>query len=149
MEIGWKFVMKCWVGFSHHDNIFSNLIASKIGKPYSHIFMVYQWNSEMVVLHATGRGVNALEWERFKRGNTVVKLVEITDEERTKKAFKYCISRLGQKYGFLAVIAIGLGIHYEDGEKTLICSEYVARALDIKFDKLDDLVTPADIEGKL
>lgn len=140
--------MKCWVGFSHHDSFISNLIATKMGKQYSHVFMVFEWNGSMMVLHATGRGVSAVEWSRFSTTNTIIKIVEIKDEVRALKAFKYCISRLGQMYGFLAIIAIGLGIHYQDGEKTLICSEYVARALDLQFDKIEDSVTPADIESR-
>lgn len=141
--------MKTWVGFSHHDSIISELIAKKMGKGYSHIFMVFEWNGQKMVLHATGKGINALLWDRFKKANTIVKMIELNDPVRNQKAFNYCISRLGQPYGFLAILAIGLGIHYQDGEKTLICSEYVARALDLQFDKIDDLITPADIENRL
>lgn len=141
--------MKCFVGFSYHDSIVSELIAKKMGKGYSHTFIVFECNDEMLVLHATGKGVNALPWDGFKNANKIVKLVEINDPIKSKKAFKYCISRLGIPYGYLAIVAIGLGIHYEDGEKTLICSEYVAKAFDLQFDQLDDLVTPADIENNL
>jgi hypothetical protein len=108
--------------------------------------MLFEMHGEMVVLHATGKGVTALSWDRFKAKNKIIKLIEMADEERGRSAFKYCITRLGQQYGFLAILAIGLGIHYKDGEKTLICSEYVARALNLKFDNLD-LITPVDIEG--
>ena len=141
--------MKCYVGFSYHNSFVSKLIATKLGKTYSHVFMLFECNGEMLVLHATGKGVNALSWDVFKKTNTIVKLVEITDCQKIQYAFKYCVSKLGRPYGFLAIIAIGLGIHYQDGEKTLICSEYIARALDIKFDKIDDLIDPSDIEGRL
>lgn len=138
--------MKYWVGFSYHNNLFSRLISVKLGKGYSHTFMIFEWNGHKIVLHATAKGVNAISWERFKAANKIVKLVEYNNCEKGEKAFRYCISRLGQHYGYLAILAIALGIHYEDGEKTLICSEYVARALEMKFDKKLDLVTPADIE---
>jgi uncharacterized protein YycO len=141
--------VKCYVGFSYHDNIISSLIAAKMGKGYSHVFMLFEWNERLIVLNATGKGIVAYNWDGFKSVNKIVKLVQINDASKIEKAFNYCITRLGQPYGFLAIVAIGLGIHYEDGEKTLICSEYVARALDLKFDKMDDLVTPADIEDKL
>jgi len=120
-----------------------------MGKGYSHVFMRFECNGELLVLHATGKGINALAWNNFQTRNKVVKMIEITDENKIRQAYRYCISKLGTPYGFLAILAIGLGIHYEDGEKTLICSEYVARALDLKFNELKDLVTPADIEGKL
>jgi len=141
--------MKCWVGFSKHDSFVSDLIAKRMKKEYSHVFLLFPCNDELLVLHATGKGVNALEWSVFKEKNSIVKMIEVVDECKAKNAYKYCISKLGKTYGFLAVLAIGLGIHYEDGEKTLICSEYVLKALDLKFNKLQDLVTPADIESVL
>ena len=141
--------MKCFVGFSHHNTFISKLIAAKMGKGYSHTFMVFECNGEPIVLHATGKGVNAIHWNIFKLKNKIVKMVEIVDSQKITAAFSYCVSKLGNPYGFLAIVAIGLGIHYEDGEKTLICSEYVARALSLEFQKLEDLVTPADIEASL
>jgi uncharacterized protein YycO len=142
-------VMKCWVGFSRHNSFVSRLIAAKLGKPYSHVFMLFDCNGETLVLQATGRGINALSWDVFKSSNCVIEILEVKDEEKAAKAFKYCISKLGRPYGFLAIIAIGLGLHYSDGEKTLICSEYVTRALDLKFNKDEDLVTPADVRGQV
>ena len=141
--------MKYWVGLSHHNTAVSRLIAARMGKGYSHVFMLFQCNGEMIVMHATGRGVNAMSWVEFQKQNHIVKMIELPCDERSAKAFTYCVSKLGTTYGFLAIVAIGLGVHYQDGEKTLICSEYVAKALDLKFDKVDDLVTPADIEDRL
>lgn len=141
--------MKCWVGFSRHNSLTSRLIAAKLGKPYSHVFILFQCGNELLVFQATGKGVNAMSWQNFQKHNSIIKMVEQECSVRIEKAFSYCVSKLSQPYGFLAILAIGLGIHYEDGEKTLICSEYVARAFDLKFDKLTDLITPADIEDRL
>ncbi len=139
--------MKCYIGFSHNDNIVSKIIATKLGKGYSHVFMLFECNGEMLVFQATEKGVNARSWNSFRSVNKIVKLIEVKDPTRIQKAFHYCATRLGITYGFLAIIAITLGIHYSDGEKTMICSEYVARALDMDFHKAQDLVDPADIEA--
>lgn len=141
--------MDCYVGFSYTNHMISKLIATKIHRGYSHVFMTFDWNGTKMVLQANRRGIEALPYDRFYPANTIVKMVKINDQDKANKAFRYCVSKLGRPYGFLAIVAIGLGIHYEDGNKTLICSEYVARALDLKFDKIEDLVTPGDIEDKL
>lgn len=117
-----------------------------MGKQYSHVFLLFACNNQLLVLQATRAGVAALSYETFKTHNTIVGLKRVEIAQQADDAFAYCVKKLGTPYGFLAVIAIGLGIHYEDGEKTLICSEYVARALGIDPDKLPDLITPADVE---
>lgn len=141
--------MKCLVGFSYHDSFISKLIATKLGRNYSHVFMLFECQNEYIVLHATRKGISALSWDTFQSKNKIIKMVEMTDEAKVSKAFHYCVSKLGITYGYLAILAIALGIHYQDGEKTMICSEYIANALDLKFDKIQDLITPVDIEDSL
>ncbi len=136
----------CGIGFSINDSWFSYQIARKIGKPYSHVFLLFECNGHMLVFHATRRGVNVTSYEQFLKHNKVVKLIEVVDPEKVSNAFSYCVSKLNTPYGFLAILAIGLGIHYQDGEKTLICSEYVANAMGYCSDKLSDLITPVDLE---
>ena len=141
--------MECWVGFSYHDNWLSNLMRQKMNKPYSHVFMLFECNNQLLVLQATRVGVAALGYDAFKAKKKIIGLKKITNLIQADAAFDYCIKKLGTPYGFLAIIAIGLGIHYEDGEKTLICSEYVSRALGIDPEKLPDLITPADVEAAI
>lgn len=137
---------QCVLGFSINDSWFSYQIASKIGKPYSHVFLMFECNGHNLIFHATRRGVSVVSYEEFLKHNKVIRLIEVVDEGKVNKAFSYCVSKLNTPYGFLAIVAIGLGIHYQDGEKTLICSEYVANALGYCPDKLSDLITPADLE---
>lgn len=139
--------MECYLGFSYNDNSFSWLIKQKMGTQYSHVFLLFSYNDEQLVLHATRHGVNAMSYLIFQEDNKIVGLIKLEDQYKIKKAFHYCVSKLGTEYGFLDILAIGLGIHYEDGEKTLICSEYVARALDFEPGKLPDLITPKDLEN--
>ena len=108
--------------------------------------MLFDIMGKQVVLHATHKGVNAISLSKFQSENTILKLIEIKDQDKIQKAFSYCIDVLGTPYGYLDIIAITLGLKYKDGEKTLICSEYVAKALGLSD---DDGITPSDVEGKL
>lgn len=141
--------MNCWVGFSFHGNFISRCIAKKLGKPYSHTFFIFPWRGKKLVIHAIGRGVVAVDYDEFVKKNTIIKVVKIEDKIKAKMAFDYAVSRLGTKYGYLAVIAAGLGIHFADGEKSMDCSEFITRALGITFEKELDLVTPAEVEERL
>ncbi len=145
MEASSHAVMECSIGFSYNSNALSWLMKQKMGVEYSHVFLLFNCEEEDLVLQATKHGVNAMSYEVFKNHNKIIRLVKLEDQDKIKKAYKYCVSKLGTPYGFLAVIAIGLGIHYEDGEKTLICSEYVARALGFDPKKLPDAITPQDL----
>lgn len=139
--------MDCSLGFSYNSNLLSWLMKKKMGTQYSHVFLLFSCNGEDLVLQASRHGINAVSYPVFQKENTIVALVKLENQEKIKKAYHYCISKLGTPYGFLAIIAIALGMHYEDGEKTLICSEYVARALGFESGKLPDVVTPEDLEG--
>lgn len=138
--------MECSIGFSYNCNPFSWLIKQKLGKEYSHVFLLFEVEGEMLVLQATRHGVHALSLQTFLQKNKIIKLIKLEDQQKIRKAYSYCVAKLGSSYGFLDIIAIALGIHYQDGEKTLICSEYVARALDFQPNKIPDLITPEDIE---
>lgn len=141
--------MECQVVFSFNDNWFSQKIKRFLKKEYSHVALLFNVENEKIILHVTRHGVHALSWQNFQKHNKIILIKNIECQERVKRAFSYCIDKLGTPYGFLAILAIELGIHYEDGEKTLICSEYVARALEMPFDKLPDLINPAEIEDNL
>lgn len=147
MAICGDFIMECSLGFSYNSNPLSWLMKKKMGTQYSHVFLLFDCNGEQLVLQATRHGVNAMSYAVFQQENKVVALVALQDQDKIKKAYHYCVSMLGTPYGFLDIIAIALGIHYEDGEKTLICSEYVARALDFEPGKLPDSITPKDLQN--
>ncbi len=139
--------MTCSVGFSYNSNFFSWLIKRKMGTQYSHVFLLFDCNEEQLVLQATRHGVNAMSYDTFQQKNKVIMLIPLLDQIKIKKAYHYCVSMLGTPYGFLDIIAIALGIHYEDGEKTVVCSEYVARALGYDLGKLPDSITPKDLQS--
>lgn len=136
--------MKYWVGFSFNDNFLSRLMCKAMSQQYSHVFLLFEIADRKLVFHCTRHNVNVMGWEEFQKHNKIIKMVERSVQYA--EALDYSISKLGTPYGYLAVIAIELGIHFEDGEKTLICSEFVARALGLDFNKLSDLITPKDID---
>lgn len=139
--------MKYWVGFSFNDNFFSRLMKKAMSSPYSHVFLLFEIADRKLVFHCTRHAVNVMGWDEFQKHNQIIKMVERS--AKYSDVLDYSISKLGTPYSYLAVIAIELGLHYEDGEKTLICSEFVARALGLDFNKLSDLITPRDIDEKL
>lgn len=135
------------VGFSRpkKSNPFSSLIMKFMGTSYSHTYLLFDVNStgQKVVYQANRHGVICLEYENFKAANVILDEIHILPENRAS-ALSFCISNLGKSYSLLAVFAILLNIKFGDGTKHFICSELVARALDLKVNNLDT-ITPREI----
>lgn len=135
------------VGFSRpkKPNIVSNIIMKFMGTKYSHTYLVFDVNStgQRIVYQANRNGVHCLEYEHFKTVNTIIDEINVLPENRTE-ALRYCISKLGKSYSFLTLLAVYFNIKFGDGTKRFICSELVARALNLQVSNLDT-ITPVEL----
>lgn len=140
------------IGFSRPKQFkfFSWAIQKVLKTKYSHTYLLFEVKStgQKVIYQATAKGVNCLEYDSFKKDNIILDEIIITDEEGRVAALRFCIEQLGKPYSLSAVFSILFNIHFGDGQKSFICSELVARALNLPTDR-PDLVTPRDIREYL
>lgn len=125
----------------------SEIIMWWMGTNYSHVWFCMDLPNidKKVVFHANWRGVTVEDFDKFSRKNRLVSLIEVGDKQREQDALKFTIENLGKRYGFLALLAIFFGIRFGDGKASMICSELVARAFQLKGDWDYDTVTPQQI----
>ena len=117
------------------------LISKFIGAKYSHTAIVFRMKEtgQDIVFHATRKGVYPVLLDDFRAKNKVIESKIILGEKREKKALHFCIEHLGTKYGFSTILSILFNIKFSDGNKRLICSELVAKALDLNLENLDQI----------
>lgn len=135
------------VGFSRpkKNNILSSLIMRFMKSNYSHTYLVFdvQSTGQRVVYQANRHGVTCIEYENFKKQNIILDEINILPENRAT-ALKFCIANLGKPYSAITLFAILFNIKFGDGTKQFICSELVARALNLNIKNIDT-VTPVEI----
>lgn len=139
------------VGFSRPKRfkLVSFIIQKFMKTKFSHTYLVFdvQSTGQKVMYHATRKGVHCLEYETFKKDNIIITEIDVPLENRTE-SLRFCINHLGKAYSFITLLAILLNIRFGDGEKSFICSELVARSLNLEVKNLDT-VTPLEIKNLL
>lgn len=143
--------IRIWIASSRpiEKKIGSNLIMWSQNTNYSHVIIIIN----DMVFQASHGFVNATSMENFLKENIVVDKLEI---EKHKCDFKYLFLTLGNRYGYKQLFKIAFKyivltklkimnkFKYKDnGNKYLICSEYVGRFL--MLDWVNDLTDPEDI----
>lgn len=137
------------IGFSRPKklNPLSWAIMKYMKTEFSHTYLVFTVPStgQRVVYQANRHGVNCVSYDVFKATNIIVDEIEIVEQERQTEALRFCIDNLGNSYSMWALFAIVLNIKFGDGTKRFICSELVARALNLNIKYLDT-VSPKQIK---
>ena len=152
--------MQLIIGASRNCKIGSKLIQWWMGTNYSHVYA--KWHLSIqdrdVIYQASHGMVHFIEYDNFKKGNSIVEEFElqISDEQFRKFSIK-CIDLAGQLYSKLELLQIFLcditNNNIKCSDKTgYICSELMCELLEdlgYKFDKPKYLVNPRDIIEKL
>lgn len=143
--------IRIWIASSRpiKNKIGSDIIMWSQNTNYSHVLIIIN----DMVFQASHGFVNATSMENFLKENLIVDRIEI---EKEKCDFKYLFLTLGNKYGYKQLFKIALkyvmltklkiinNFKYKDnGNRYLICSEYVGRFL--MLDWVNDLTDPEDI----
>jgi hypothetical protein len=143
--------IRIWIASSRpiEDKIGSDLIMWFQETDYSHVLIIIN----DMVFQASHGFVNATSMENFLKENLIVNKIEI---EKEKCDFKYLFLTLGNKYGYNQLIKIATKYILltklkilkrfkakDNGNKFLICSEYVGRFL--MLDWVNDFTDPEDI----
>ena len=131
-------------------NPFSALIRWWMGTDYSHAVIKFNLYGKAVVCEAGLRGVVINNWANFAAKYKIVDAIDIKNNEIAKEAIKYCIDNLGDDYSYLAILGIALQKELlgKDGEKSFICSELIARALELKHENIDQ-ITVSELKNLL
>lgn len=133
----------------------SQAIMWKLGTEYSHVAVEFHLKAmdRFLIFESSYGDVHAVEAKSWAKDNIIVDEVclDITKEKRVL-VMRFLLDNLQKKYGYMSILGIAfpklkLGV---DGNKTFICSELVAKVLDIaynyKVDKSIDYMTPKDIK---
>lgn len=129
-------------------NLISWLIRKWIKKPYSHTAFMFNLFETDLVFESSVEGVNVVTKQDFMIKNIIVKEYDISELVNKDLMLKYLFSNIDGGFSFLAFVGIlfknkTIGM---DGEKEMICSEFVARALGIKNVDLDH-IDPYEVEA--
>lgn len=128
-------------------NLISWLIRKWIKKEYSHTaFLINLFDTDLV-FESSIEGVNVVTLSDFLIKNEIVKEYDISKYIQKELLMKYLFSNIDGGFSFISFLGIFLknktiGM---DGEKEMICSEFVARAIGVDSVDLDH-ISPKDIE---
>ena len=156
--------MKISIGFSAPKGIKLGAEAIKlyIGKPYSHVYVKFEYDDVTVVFQASHGKVHFSEFGIFQEKNKVLKEIPIKYESKKEEIETTCYRLAGIDYGYLDLPIIvlndlllktktGLSLPYDgpgyvcSGLVGIICTKH----LGISFNKPDCLLKPDDIEMAL
>lgn len=121
------------------------LIMKWMRTDYSHTFFITVISGVEMVVHAHVSGVDIMPKSRFIEKNKITWSVAYGSDD---KAMTFAMNNIDAKYGWASLLMHPFGVKFRDGRKTMTCSEFLARACDMKFDDLDS-VTPAQIKEYL
>lgn len=148
-----------FVGFSRpiKFRLFSWLTMKFERVNFSHIYIRFydKYLCRWIVLEASHGEVHFESFENWSQKNERVHEFFIKSNPAfVRSIYLFGLDRLQRPYGFLQILIIAIkqltGLKLiTDGEKSYICSELVAQALRIEFDKPLDFVTPKDIYERL
>lgn len=154
--------MNITVGFSTKKTALAWLIRTAEKTPYSHCYIRYfnHFVGQEYVLHAAGSSVHLTEYSQFLNDkNIVIEEFDIPLEDlmALKKVIKFSLSQNGKPYGIFQLLGMAwvrflkgmtgksFKNPFHDGQKTMVCSEFVAYILNILNFKID--MKRAEIDG--
>lgn len=153
--------MKFKVGFSRSRDwykIGSKVIEITEERPYSHAYVEYTdyFTEQQMIAQASHGMVNQISLERFLERNNIVKEYEFDiDHAQFLLLMKTIESNLGVPYSKLELVWIAIKklfhveVNIHDHDDSFICSEFVARILqilDILSTQNVDFLTPSDLD---
>lgn len=142
--------MKISIGFSRPKSkwaIVSGLIRLfQGGTEFSHTYLKFHFDKleRDMIFEAAHLSVHFQEYNNWKQDKIEVLDIPIeVDDERSKKIVRFCFDNCNKKYGLMTLICFPLHLIIgRDGDKSFICSELVADALDMN---MDEFSTPKEI----
>ena len=135
----------------------SKVIAETEKRDYSHVALLFEFDNQKFIIQASGHYVNMVTYDNFLRDNVVIyKVPIILYNIQYSNLLYFCMNKLGTYYSKLQLLLLsvkklfGLEINYNNGDKAMICSEFVIRALEsgmkLNVKKKRDYITPSDVE---
>lgn len=129
-------------------NLISWLIRKFIKKEYSHTAFLVDLFGINLIFESSLEGVNVVTLEDFLIKNKIVKEYDITKIVNKDLLMRYLFSNIDGGFSFISFVGIlfknkTIGM---DGEKEMICSEFVARAIGVNSVDLDH-ISPSDVEA--
>lgn len=119
-------------------SLFSWLIQVFEGSRFSHVAIMYKdrLTDTWLVAHSTRFRLNVMSLENFQRENEIIEQVYIKKELTLKLQFlDFLYKNLGAEYGYATVVGVlfarifKIKNPFRDNDKTLVCSEFVIKAL--------------------
>lgn len=123
------------------------LIMKWMRTDYSHTFFITRIAGVEMVVHAHVSGVDIMPKSKFINKNRIVWAIDY-DNRNNDKQLTFAMLNIDARYGWLSLLSHPFGVKFGDGRKTMTCSEFLARAFDMKFENVDS-VTPAQIKEYL
>lgn len=112
------------------------------GTKYSHVLIL----KDDLVFQASHGNVNCQHIDVFLQNNDICDVFTI---EEDCIDFEFVKKQLGKPYGFLQLVNLALKFFFnarifkKDGDQKFICSEFVGKALKLKW--VNDFTTPKEI----
>lgn len=134
-----------YVIFSTTDSILSKLIRRFLKKEYSHIAVCGRSEefSSWLVSEASRGTVHPSDFDIWSVKNKIISIHKYK-KQIPKERMNWMAKQFSKKYSFVSLPLICLGFYYGDGDLRHICSELVAKFLDIST---RENVTPKDVEN--
>ena len=123
--------------------------------PYSHTYIRFYMKDISLVFEASYGEVHLITHQNFKDQNVIIREQWIECDDREFDSFiSYALSNLQKPYSIRNILGIVMhrlfGVEwFIDKGKAFICSELIARAANMQFNKPIDFVEPTDIWEKL
>lgn len=154
--------MNIVIGFSTQKKPLAWLIRAAERTPYSHVYIRYHnpFVDEEVVLHAQGFNIHSSTFDLFKKhGNIVIEEYELPVNSLSdmRRMIKFATRQTGKPYGSKQLIGMAWARFLKgitnrshknpmsDKEKTMVCSEFVAYAMNILGYYVD--LDKAEVDG--
>lgn len=149
---------KIYIGFStHNGSIFSKCIRLAEGSEYSHVYIRKVSKYGEYIYQASGLAVNFMNFEIFKKSNTIVEEYEFElSILKKEKLLSFFIKYAGAGYelksilkiaAIIAAKKIGFKLKFKSTDDSkFICSElgafFCREILEIRIDDQLDFITP-------
>lgn len=135
--------MKISIGFSRPKSkwaVLSQLIRLfQGGVEFSHTYLKFHFDmlERDVIFEAAHTSVHFEEYNNWKEDKIEILDIPIElDTERCKKILRYCFDNCNKKYGLKTLLLFPFKLMSgKDGDKSFICAELVADALDMNMDE--------------
>ncbi len=138
--------------FTKRDgNVFAAGIRLALGTKYNHVAIEICEDGHKEIYQASVFGITETsEYEFLRKNKIVFKKMFEASKDKLAQVRDFCKRMLGKPYSWISIISIFLQLTFKirnyiakDGTRTLMCSEFAARALKIvvpfKSDEIDTM----------